>query len=283
MLSNIFEKVYLQEVKKQEPEFDLVRFLAEKLLSTEQVDVPGVDTKYRASGIAKVCERQEVLMSILKVGLTRKIDPSLQMTFDIGHGFHYIVQNKWLKDLLIGNWRCVACGKYHNWSRVPKKCMACSADTGFEYMELSFDGKDGYLITGHPDGVLEYPNGKKVLLELKTTNSAYFKYILDSGKPLSDHMDQIMIYMWFLDVKEAAVVYFSKDDSKLRIFNIDFDQERLNKLLKKIDVIKGGIRTNLVPTRYVCDSISCARAKRCPVKNKCFELPIYEGVYNGNV
>lgn len=270
----MFNSIYNKN--KETPPYDLLVDLMTKLKSSKILPPPDLTTKYRASGLSKICERQEVLRSILMVEMNEEIDPTLQMTFDIGHGFHHIVQNKWLDHLLHGDWLCLGCAKRHIKSKKPETCQCGSKS--FQYIELEYDS-DELFLTGHPDGVLVLPSGHKILLELKTTNSQYFQYIVSSGRPLAAHVDQVMIYLRFTGLKDCAIFYFSKDDSKIKMFKIKYDESRFLALIGKIKVIKGGIKNKSVPSRNVCDSISCSRAKSCPVKKECFSFPVEGGFY----
>ena len=273
MLGSLLSKIYLVEEPKPQvaSEFDFYEFLKKKLTTEFVEPVPSLETVYRASGLSRICAREEFLRFSFKVKKTRVIGHELQMTFDIGHGFHHIVQNKWLSDILWGDWRCKECGKLFKECKKPSVCSCGSSD--LEYQEMYFNDSE-LCLSGHPDGVIIDPsNGERYLLELKTVNSKSFDYLISQLRaPMSDHLDQMMIYMKFLELKSGYILYFDKERSNYVIYRVPFDQSRFEFLVGKIKTIKNSISNGVLPERTVCSNDSCARAKMCPVRELCFKM-----------
>ncbi len=251
--------------------FDLISAAEKRLTTEEDIPIPDMNTLYRVSNMSRMCEREEVLRHLLKVKATKKVDSKLQKTFDFGHGFHYIVQNKWFGawGWLEGDWRCQSCGAKHVKQLRPSKCQNCNSSETFEYIELELENIEHYL-TGHPDGILVLAN-YRYLLELKTSNTKYFQWIRDVRRmPLDAHLDQVNLYLFLLGIQRAIVVYFDKDTSDWMQFHVMYDKARVERLLEKIRTVKNGIQLGEVPPRKMCDKPGCARAMGCSVRNQCF-------------
>src|SRR5208282_3320471 len=98
-LADVLTKVFGPEKQIEGLEsfkdFDVIAEADRLLSSTETKPVPTPDQLYRASSLAKLCAREEVLCHIHKIERPVTFDSRLQKVFDIGESFHYLVQNKW--------------------------------------------------------------------------------------------------------------------------------------------------------------------------------------------
>lgn len=275
MLGNLLKKVLLGEPqleREEAPWFDLGEVLRARLYSEKIVPPPSEDVIYRASGLGSLCEREEALKALHRIESKQVVNPDLQIAFDMGHGFHHMVQNKWLGPigLLLGNWTCNACGHLHEDAVWPGICVKCHSRDDFTYQEFAFESKEIGL-SGHPDGILVLPGGHRVLLEIKTVNSKAFDYLLTYIKgPMPQHVSQVQAYMHFMKMQECHFLYVDKDRSQFLTYRIAYDEQKFNVLVGKVALIRNSIRSQTVPPRYVCSTISCARAKRCSVRQKCF-------------
>lgn len=243
---------------------------ADALLSTTEIKAPPKEGQtFRASGLSKMCPREEVLCFLHDIKRTVKIDSRLQRTFDIGESFHSLVQNKWFGKWgwLIGDWSCANRRCPNVWKN-QKKPQACSCGSQeFFYDELTFGPTQG--ITAHLDGIVE-KNGFRKVVELKTCNSKVFKFLTEvRGDALEQHKDQINTYMWISGVKVGTIIYLDKDESNWKQFPQHFDQARMDALLGKIRAAHEGMKTK-TPPRGICEKKDCARAKSCSVRDLCF-------------
>lgn len=85
-------------------------------------------------------------------------------------------------------------------------------------------------IGGFIDGILD--TEPESILEIKTTG----KSLASLDLPLQDHIDQAMLYMHIHPAKLTQLLYEAKaKDAKLRWrqFEVEYDEERAEKLLKK--------------------------------------------------
>jgi hypothetical protein len=125
------------------------------------------DSYIRASGLASLCARAEVLRGRLGVSDKERFDATTLLIFLHGTSLHWGLQNRALPEIgvLYGLWRCEGCGKIHG-SIEPSKPLAstvilrpkiCSCGvTEFTYHEHKFVDEK-YRITGHADGFLVLP------------------------------------------------------------------------------------------------------------------------------
>lgn len=252
-------------------DFSVIDEIRQRLPTVTNQPLPHSDSIFRASQLSKMCAREEVLRAIYKLPKQEKIDAKTQIIFDFGNAFNDLVQQKWMSrwDILIGDWICTSCKKTFLFQKKPAECT-CSNQL-FKYRELEFIDKK-FSVSGHPDGILE-KNGRRKVLELKTCNSQIFKYITEINRgPLDFHVDQIHVYMWKYRVGEGVILYINKDESSLAEFKIPYQAGRMEIMLRKVNAVKDGIRESKVPPREVCLDANCSRAKKCGVRQACFEI-----------
>lgn len=244
---------------------DLISLLARKMESRREVAIPDLSTKFRASGLSRMCPREEFFRQRDRVPKFELIGAGLQRTFDFGTAVHEFVQNHWFSDWLVGIWQCAGCNEFQG-GRKPKSCRC--GFTVFRYHEISLENE---LVTGHPDGVLQFEDDRLVLLEVKTCSSKQFELITKiRQKPLDSHLDQVQIYMGMLGLSDAFIFYVQKDEALLEVFSVRFDDAMARALLGKVSQFREAVRAGVAPERQMCESQSCARAKACSVRKTCF-------------
>jgi hypothetical protein len=126
---------------------------------------------------------------------------------------------------------------------------------------------EGISIRGRADLIVKDFNGNKRLLELKTVNSRRYEEVVKNGIYYEDHYTQWNIYSGILKL-DGEILYENKDDQRMKVFTIEFNQEKFNKsigMFKLIDYhIQNGI---LCPKPDVCDARYCIAKEYCK-KNK---------------
>ncbi len=243
---------------------DLLSLLARKLESRREVGIPEISTKYRASGLSRMCPREEFFRYRDRVPKFEVIGAGLQRTFDFGTAVHEFVQNHWFSEWLVGIWQCAGCNEFHG-GRRPQSCR-CGFSV-FRYQEISLENE---WVTGHPDGVLQFGD-RLILLEVKTCSSKQFELITKiRRKPLDAHVDQCQVYMDMLGISEAVIFYIQKDESLLEVFFVSKDEDLARGLLGKVSQFREAVSSGIAPERLMCETQSCARAKACSVKKTCF-------------
>lgn len=241
------------------------------------------DGWFRISGIADLCPREEVLASTLKVTRSRRIDVNLQMIFDHGTSIHWGLQNLIMPktQALYGVWSCLACGTIQGkfgttfeTSEIyprPSTCPCGIESPTFLFHELHLKHPD-LKIMGHPDGFLKLKgyNGYGVV-EFKTVGAASATIVKKS--PLPGHVVQVQLYMFMTGLKWAKILYWEKAKDNLNglhEYTIEYDQDLIDRVLAELESIREGVRTGKLPDR-ICKTISCDRARECPMKNQCFD------------
>lgn len=264
MISRLLQKTGVVEAR-----FKLLLEAEKRLSSERNVSIPEVNTPYRISGLARMCPREQVLRARHRVPKREIIDARLRRTFDVGHAFHSLIQNEWFGEWgwLWGEWKCGHCPRVVLGFR-PRQCE-CGHPAEFRYVEpVIFDSE--HNLTGHCDGIIQW-GGKKYVVEFKTCNSQVFQFMIRNN-PMSDHLDQVNLYMHYLNVAQGFVVYFCKEDASWREFEVRYDRVRVDGLLKKIRVTNAALADPQIPVppREMCSTDTCSRAKVCSTRKLCF-------------
>lgn len=250
------------------------------------------DAYVRASSLAHLCPREEVLCNLLNVTnrMDRKNADSM-LTLMHGVALHWALQNKILPtlgDILVGQWSCLNCGTVYgdpgggkslSSSLVPRpkvcsnKNMHCNS-TDFQYLELHFKNPE-YRIGGHPDGFLKMDGMPGLgILEAKSVSSENALKVINM--PFFDHVVQAHIYMWLTRTEWATFLYWDKGERGLTNSIIEHtiykDEELIEKIKDDLKSIWEGIKTKTLPERNpkICEEETCTRAKKCVVSSICF-------------
>lgn len=279
-LAQVLMKSKKAEVEKRQmlnPEysmFDLVSAVDKKIAEKKVTEPLTPDTYIRVSSMGYLCPREEVLRARLKVVKVENQSAQTIRIFNIGTAYHTMVQNDYLgrHQFIWGNWKCLVCEHVEKDSFMPARCPKCSRDQKTLIYD-EFDLKsENFKITGHPDGVINI-DGKKWLLELKTINDFGFKDVVARGEPKPDHILQTNMYMGMMKIYQAIVIYFNKDSGVWRQFYLKYDNQLVKAKLDSITYMRQCIanESKPLPARVVCASITCSRAKNCPVSKQCFQ------------
>lgn len=121
------------------------------------------------------------------LGIETQISPELEKIFAIGHMVHDKVQTAW-------------------------------RNAGILYSTEQILQLPEYYISGHADGIGVW-NGQKFVLEIKSINSNGFK----GNLPKREHIEQVQIYMWVLELPVSVILYINKD-----ILNTGIDLSKLS-------------------------------------------------------
>lgn len=100
-----------------------------------------------------------------------------------------------------------------------------------------------YEIKGHTDGIIEI-SGRKGVLEIKSMNTKNF---YSSYEPKPEHLIQINVYMFCLNISRGCLLYECKDNQELKEFFIKEDSVILDSVLKKIKLVQDCINKGEEP------------------------------------
>lgn len=121
------------------------------------------------------------------------------------------------------------------------------------------------LITGRADAVIS--DGKDLyVLDIKSMNSMVFKNLT---QPKPEHINQIQLYLHYLDPKKGILLYVNKDTQELKEFEVSYDPQIAQSLLKDLSELKRKIDSNIIPPRIPGwpDDWQC---QYCQFKEICF-------------
>lgn len=117
--------------------------------------------------------------------------------------------------------------------------------------QVEYEGPDGVRISGRYDFRLITPEGE-FLGEIKTVSQSAQTHL-----PKPEHVDQLMLYMGILDIRQGVLVYVFRDASTppdgmsnwLRVYDVALDQKRFWELVERFYRIQAATdATVLLPT-----------------------------------
>ena len=271
---------------EEEPVADLKQLILDRYGRKEEKPPPSLDSfYYRASGLAYVCPRQEVLQAQHKVPTMVRKDCTEIANYDVGTGMHYAMQNLILPKIGVirGAWKCLKCAEVHGaWERSdPRPCYevaiprpdSCRRCNHTEFLFEEYFLKDTTRGTGgHMDGILVLPGAATPgLFELKSISQSGAKKI--KHVPQIEHVIQANVYMRLSGMKWAKILYWVKGvyaaDKNLIEHHLEPDEEVWDNITEMLGSIRHGMKTGELPDR-ICVHRACNMAQECPVLNQCF-------------
>lgn len=168
----------------------------------------------------------------------------------------------------------------------PQKCVCGCSD--FEYHEILVEDKS-LNFHGHADQVLDFSNfdaslyktgnpvdvlfdinslpKKPIVIDMKTINSRDFENKIEY-KMHFEYKVQLVIYINILGLDQGVLIYENKDNSRVKIFEIQKNIELWKKIQEQASMMKSMIDTKkLPPPRPTLKS--CIECRYCPFKSKC--------------
>jgi len=120
------------------------------------------------------------------------------------------------------------------------------------------------LIRGRADAIIS--DGKDLyVLDIKSMNSMVFKNL---NRAKEEHIDQLQLYLHYLDPKKGILLYVNKDTQELKEFVIKYSSPKARSLIKPLTELKTKIDSNIIPSRISSwpDNWQC---RYCPFKEIC--------------
>ena len=268
----------------------LIRLIHSKLGGGQE---PRPLTRLHGSDITKsgdevFCPRERALIPIYNPKLPRKyINTALDITFQAGWDMQERIVNQWLRDDVVGGWKCRSCGDSKDWGKFPKeKNCGKPANCYWEYREKVFTDRVS-KISGSLDFLVDFGRGYFVMVECKIMAPSQFD---DLKMPLSEHRLRTILYLHLIRNSDdplaekinkewAFILYCSRahgrkseeagEISPFKTFIVEYDQKPIQEYLNKAFVLDYYKRTNRM-VFGVCDSEQSKRAAKCPVRQQCF-------------
>ncbi|UZE93689.1 MAG: PD-(D/E)XK nuclease family protein [Candidatus Pacearchaeota archaeon] len=125
---------------------------------------------------------------------------------------------------------------------------------------------EDFTISGRIDNLIKVKiSGKIYLVEIKS--SAGIRFV----KEASPHnVQQLQLYMHFIGVHNGLLVYIDKSTLKTKVFEINYDKEKAQKILERFKLLHKLLTTNTLPepearkhekTKWMC--------RYCEYKDRC--------------
>ena len=250
------------------------------------------------------CPREHCIYSITDVQpVDEFIDTATGVTFAHGYNVQRMINEHWLRDIMVGDWKCDHCGNVREFSKYPKnKCTNCQGSK-WTYNEMNVVSEYSG-ISGGLDVVLDVGLSKFVIVEVKTIDKDIFKELL---APKAEHRERTLLYLRLIsesnhpaakhiDTTVASILYVSKAYgikskdvyeygfrdrglSPFKEFRITADHdsvEKLSLLGKQVIDFRSGKAP--IPGK-ICPSIVSTRAKKCCCFKQCFSKKYPDNKY----
>lgn len=170
--------------------------------------------------------------------------PRLQLTFDLGHAIHDVVQGYfWDLGMLKGSYQCLKCDKIYHDLVAPTSCPSGKKTherKHMRYKEVKATNEE-YMINGRCDGILVI-DGEEHIVDVKSISNRTpknsdkqwcFEDLAHRG-PKPDHVVQLTLYMWMLGIERGHLLYVAKNEPQIRSFAIPYDHSIIAPFLEEI-------------------------------------------------
>lgn len=166
------------------------------------------------------CPREQ---AFLNMGVAKKkaefISTALRITFDLGRFYENQIREVYLRDIVVGQWKCGICSHVHpTFGKEPKiKCPQCGWGHKWEYQEPRFTSPSTG-ISGGIDLLIDVGEPKLRLVEVKSMDKDEFRKL---EAPLAEHKFRTSLYLRLAEEddgplsgrvnnKIAHIIYVSK-------------------------------------------------------------------------
>ena len=220
---------------------------------------------------------------------TQRLDLRRMNILSEGNNIH----DKWQRWMhkaggLYGNWGCLECN--HRWTALaPDECPSCCHADSIVYKEVPIHN-DEYRVIGHADGIWEDSDGQAVI-EIKSVGLGTLRWeapALYSGyesgdvsldelwkrikRPLTSHRKQVNLYMHFLGVDKAIVLYEWKPSQEVKEFHLSLTPDLIQPILDGVAATLPYLEGDEAPPRPGGAAYKqCDFCRFCSYKATCWE------------
>lgn len=230
----------------------------------------------------------------------------MEMVFQEGHDIHdkwqtWIAKSDGLD--LFGMWKCPHCDAVTaSWQSELDDadvgwCYGPDTSHEWEYREVPFYSGD-YRIMGHADGMVNLPDDKTVLIEIKSIGigtlrfempDLYYDYIngmsvadvwMRIKRPFPSHMRQGQIYLWLAreqyneNINEIVFIYDYKPTQEVREFAVQYNPKFVESLFNDAEMIKMAVEEGEeIPRPEWAAGIEGEICSACEFSNACYGTP----------
>lgn len=239
------------------------------------------------------CPRKQRLLDIYEVkDPDQFVDTALEMTFAEGRAKQKLLNEVWLRDFMVGGWRCPFCRRsvaFDTYAGAMSKINTQKDhECQLEYVEVRVNDP----VTGHSgglDGLIIMGKGEKLrLAEIKIMGTDQFKTL---KAPLAEHLIRTQLYLrtiarskqdWAkqVDTTEASVLYLMRGHgmkdadhgiSPLKEFTVKRDHKGVQDYAARAHALTASRKyeDKGFPCG-TCKSMMQEEARTCPVSKQCF-------------
>jgi len=220
---------------------------------------------------------------------TTDVNIRMEMIFDNGHGIHH----RWQKyldnaNVLRGAWQCPnpLCRKIYglespmgifNPSRADGFKCQCGNTKYLDYHELVVTSDKDFNFKGSVDAIVDVrgplgqnkPAGPNDLfvVDFKSSKSSDFDDIVHAKW---EHVVQVHIYMWLLNLSMAVVLYECKDDQRIKEMPVPLDPNLVERIKKESKWLLSVLEANKMPPLPPGYSQSKIPCYFCEFSNRCY-------------
>lgn len=219
---------------------------------------------------------------------TTDIDIRYERIFDNGHGMHHRWQNYLDNSMVLrGYWRCTnpICKKVYgtenklgifNPLKTDKSFICCCGNKEtLQYEEIEVVSDKCYNFQGHVDAVIDTTNVNKkddnsreiFVIDFKSIKSDYF-FDLEQAK--WEHIIQIHIYMWLLDLKFGIVLYENKDTQAIKEMVVPKNESIINEIKAESSWLLNVIKQYRLPEKPSGYTLSKSPCWFCEFSHFCY-------------
>lgn len=259
----------------------------------------GVDVIH-ASDLTKdegFCPKEFAILYHL--GKTKKgfgISAGMRHTWDMGRDIEARIQNEYLLDFAVGDWKCTSCGTLKQFQKKPKTgCHREDINCNWRYSEVRLIANS---ITGGFDLFVDIGKTKLRLVELKSVilhdfeklkaplaehrlrTNLYLRMIADS--PLAEHVETQVAHVLYIAKSFGKWSPEDKTISPFKEYEVVRDDSITDKLLGRAGEYQAFRTMGMIPNR-ICPTAACKRAKTCSVVGACFSKAFKSGTTLSNV
>lgn len=267
--------------------------------------IPGIDKprslkNIHASSLTKAdkewCPREVALQGIVKKKASGEfIGTSLQTTFDQGKDIQRRINEDYLTDIMVGNWKCRSCGDSRELCKKPKgHCGKSGIKCNWEYIEIRPMSPYCGVSCGI-DCLVDFGLGKLWLIECKIMNITDFEKI---QAPLAEHRLRTRMYLELIEqspeswtehihTEEAIVLYvartYGKKDEQIKkwgLKDLPFSPYKEFYVTRRTEDVEDYLHKAAALHHYreygggmpygVCKSHFDKRTQKCPVNKECW-------------
>lgn len=238
------------------------------------------------------CPREFALRSRLKhKGKPQFVSTSMEHTFTLGRQIQHSLNNVWLRDVMVGDWRCLSCEKVKHFSKVPKgHCGQSGVRCQWVYEEIRLKAASG--ASGGLDGLVDVGEPRLRIIEVKSIDKDMYKKL---QAPLVEHRLRTQMYLRMaadseeaiasaINTQVASILYvakaFGSKDPTLpdhlsetftpfKEFFIKRDDESIQPYIARAELAHAGANEGPMPAG-ICPNSFNDRAKKCAMIAACW-------------